>query len=141
MRTIQEAAREYLTFFEVRSIESGEVWRPAEGAPPELMRIVRDAHGGYMPDDHRYRFIVEALELVAECENVERVEVIPDNQASRLTGWLNSKINRLEYMTRAMAEFESKDSLQLLTAAQYIERREVLEAVIDTLRSIHGGRD
>ena len=141
MKTLQQAAREYLGFFELRATENGEAWRPVEGAPPEIKRLVRNAHGDYMPDDYRYRLIVEALRLVAECEDVECVEVIPDNEPARLTGWLNSKINRLQYMTIAMTEFEPKDSLQLLTAAQYVERKEVLEAVIEELRSVHGGQE
>ncbi|HSV98485.1 MAG TPA: hypothetical protein VLM75_16315 [Spirochaetota bacterium] len=140
MKTLQQAAREYLEFFELRTTENGESWRPVEGAPSGLRRIVRNAHGDYMPDDHRYNFIVEALRLLAECADVECVEVVPDNDPSRLTGWLNSKINRIQYMTIAMAEFKPKDSLQLLKAAQYIERKEVLEAVIGELRSIHGGK-
>ncbi len=140
MKTLQQAAREYLDYFELRTTENGEAWRPVEGAPPGLKRLVRNAHADFMPDDHRYNFIVEALRLVAECEDVETIKMTPDNEPSRLTGWLHSKINRLRYMTIAMTEFDPKDSLQLLKAAQYIERQEVLAAVIDELRSAQGGR-
>ncbi len=140
MKTPQQAAREFLEFFEVRTTENGETWRPVEGAPPELKRLVRNAHGDYMPDDYRYNFIMEALRLVAECEDVETIKMIPDNEPSRLTGWLHSKINRLRYMTIAMIEYDPKDSLHLLKTAQYIERQEVLEAVIDALRSALGER-
>ncbi|HNU91848.1 MAG TPA: hypothetical protein PKO25_08250 [Spirochaetota bacterium] len=138
MRTLHQAARDYLGFFELRATEYGLAWRPLDGSPPELKRIVRLAHGDYMPDDHRYRFIVEALKAIADCDDPERVRVTVDEDPAGLTGWLHSKINRLHYMTRAMTRTAPCDSLELLSTAQRIEREEVLEVVLGELRYMLG---
>mgnify|MGYP005842808555 CR=1 FL=1 len=138
MRTLQEAAEYYLGFFELRETETGTAWRVRDAAPPELKRMVRSAHGDFMPDDHRYRFIVEALRALAECDDPECARAAADRDPAVLTGWLHSKINRLQYMTIAMTQSALGDSLELLCAAQQIERNEVLQAVLGELRSLLG---
>ncbi len=138
MRTVRQAAGDYLGYFELRATENGLAWRPLDGAPPELKRIIRRAHGDFMPDDHRYRFIVEALKALAECDDPACAGVPADRDPAVLTGWLHSKINRLQYMTIAMTQAAPVDSLELLRAAQQIERNEVLAAVLGELRCLLG---
>ena len=138
MRTLQQAAGDYLGYFELRATENGLAWRPRDGAPPELKRIIRSAHGDFMPDDHRYRFIVEALKVLAECDDPGCAAAAVDRDPAVLTGWLHSKITRLQYMTIAMTQAAPRDSLELLCAAQQIERNEVFEAVLGELRSLLG---
>jgi len=133
---IQDVALEAKKYFKcVESRDSNTIWRTVDNPPENIIKLVKAAHEEYLPDDYKYRFIVEALEGLSCCRSIEDLEVTPDSEPQMLTGWLHSKINRLHYMTRALAESNPDDSLKLLKTAQSIEKKEVLDLVIRQLQS------
>ncbi|AGA31715.1 hypothetical protein [Singulisphaera acidiphila] len=139
--TIQSLAVEMSQAFEkaVRP-SSGEAFRKLKDVAPDWMRTVcRKAHddGELLPDDHRYEFIEQAVDALANhddtdsaCESLE-----PDFYTSGLTGWLHSQNSRVCYISEAMEEYGTfKDGFKLLAAAQMLEREEVFRQVLDALQ-------
>jgi hypothetical protein len=86
-----------------------------------------------LPDDHRYRFIVESLSaLAAGDDSGETVE--PDVYTSELTGWLHSRTDRYAYCDQAVEEgYGFENTVTLLTNGQLMEKREVFELVKSAL--------
>ncbi|MGC0153538.1 hypothetical protein ACPRNU_13835 [Chromobacterium vaccinii] len=71
---------------------------------PMLESMVHAAHGDMLPDDHRYQFITDAVEALANYDDPEEaIEAIqPDVYTHDLTKWLASNNSRLDYLSEAI---------------------------------------
>ena len=104
-----------------------------------LTQLIYDAHGDMLPDDHRYEFIHDALIALADYDDPEEaIEAIePDIYTSDLTAWLHSRNDRMHYLTYAQQEFGPfEDGFKLLAAAQQMEKTEVFQSVLQSLRDL-----
>jgi len=103
-------------------------------APEEVRDVLYAAHEDKLPDDYVYLWASEAfseLEMLEDEEEVQAAidEVIGDIYTSELTAWLNSRNDRVFYLTEALEEYEMKDGFQALSFAQEIEKKEVYNTV------------
>jgi hypothetical protein len=146
--TIQSLAAEMSRAFEeaVRPA-SGEAFRKLkDDAPGWMTTVCRKSHddAAMLPDDHRYRFIEQAVDALAGHDDADeaRTGLEPDCYTSDLTGWLHSLNSRVCYLDEAMAEYGTfTDGYQLLAAAQMLEKEEVFEQVVGALRDELASRD
>ncbi|MEO6811041.1 MAG: hypothetical protein ABI353_18175 [Isosphaeraceae bacterium] len=129
--TISEAAAEARSHFTSKTRNDGSAfWSCDHDTTPEWVQdMARAAHGEMFPDEWRYAFIVEALDLLEEDEDAE-----PDADVctSNLTAWLASRNDRLGYCDDAREEFAIREDATLfdrLQAGQLAERSEVHQAV------------
>ncbi len=108
--------------------------------PAWLQPLCFEIHGDISPDDHKYRFIVEALDALAECDDPEDADVEADIYNHELTTWLGSHGYRPGYCDEALEELggDFESTIQLLQLGQYAEKREVLDTVRACLEA-HSG--
>lgn len=145
--TIQEAAEHFGAQFELRKrADATEYWArkdtslPLEEGDSTLEALVVAAHDNreWFPDDVRYKYLVDALDILADCEDeneyYERLDSDVDIYTSDLTAWLHSNNKRVSYLDEAVSEYGAVPNL--LNAAQFIERREVFEAVKGVLEEL-----
>lgn len=109
-----------------------------EASPAWLIDVVREIHGEMMPDDHKYRFVVEALDALAECDEPDEADVEADSYTSELCAWLGSHGDRPSYCDEALEEFGGgfNGTTQLLAWGQYREKREVLDGIRSALTAL-----
>lgn len=139
--TVQTAATEALAYFHKNTRADGTDYWYLGGAsdddstPEWLTELVWSAHndGDYMPDDYRYRFIVEALSDYAE--NADATDVYPeaDVYTHDLLLWLASNLMRTEYVDAIIDEHAGSvcpnNITGILQYAQYEEKDEVYRSV------------
>lgn len=117
-----------------------------DGRPSWVQDLVREAHGGMMPDDWRYAAIRAAVEHVsdsgAETErdledaDHEYADAQVDVYTSDRLAWLASNLNRPGYVDEAAAEFGTDadaDTVDRIGRGQYMEAREVWGSVVRSL--------
>lgn len=138
MKTINELAEESLEWFVTDTRDDGEKFtKTKDGRPKWLTDLIFTAHGDMMPDDHRYKFIEEALELIADQDaDIDCPEIEADIYTSDLTKWLNSRNDRVYYLSEALENSDITDGFQLLMMAQSIEREEIYYSVLNSLREL-----
>mgnify|MGYP001567351279 CR=1 FL=1 len=115
-----------------------------DSSPEWAQDVVREAHGGMMPDDWRYLFVKEAAEWIAEEVEAWDGEVDPDDldthefadsttdvYTGELTAWLASSNERQQYLDEAVQELGARENI--LQVAKYCERLEVCGLVIQEL--------
>ena len=136
--SIQDLARYFESKFVQKERDDGEKFWDAEDRPEELKELIYDAHDDMLPDDWRYQFIWESLVALSEYEDPdEAIEGIePDMYTSQLTEWLNSRNDRVYYLTEAQRNYGSDDGFQTLSQAQYEEKSEVFWSVKNSLEKI-----
>jgi hypothetical protein len=112
--------------------------RHRSDAPEWLTDMMREAahdHGEILPDDYRYQFASDALDIIAEDgtdeDHLRDVfgEIQGDDYTSDLCAWLGSHGNRRMYVDEELSEYPHNDGYTLLVDAQRRERVEVAEAV------------
>lgn len=134
--TIQDLAREMLSQIEKRTRDNGETFVALKDDRAEWMRdIAHAACADMLPDDHRYSFIVEALNAIAEGDE-HGDEIEADIYTHDLTAWLHSRADRAGYCDLACEDgFVSADAptLDRLQAGQLCEKREVHDLVLHSL--------
>ena len=143
--TIQEKALEALSYFERKTREDGTSYY-CHNAPDEswIYEMVHDAHGGMMPDDHRYDMIHSALYSIAnEDADPEEMYEIADGMVGvyhgEQTAWLASNSNRAEYVNYAIQERGPFDDIHdQIAAGWYLEAIEVCALVVNALESEAG---
>lgn len=132
---IQNLAEVALHWFERRRRHDGnKYWAVKEGAPYWVKDLVRAAHdkGRLLPEDFRYRFIVEALEAIVE--NPEEPEILwePDIYLRRLLAWLESGSSyRIILVDKVVSELGWHGLYEALQAGQLREKEEVLGLVLE----------
>ena len=139
--TIQEVAQEMLDNMETKTRTNGRDYRVNKIEIAWQKDIIRKAHGDKLPDDYVYDFIYEALCALAECsagdEDDAILQIEPDVYTSELTAWLNSRCDRVEYLTEALEE-GAADGFNALMTAQGKEKSEVGYLVLAGIRDYIG---
>lgn len=111
--------------------------------PEWVENLVKAAHGDMFPDDYKYKFVVDALEALADSDDTENAEEIMrdgvDIYTSRLFHWVQSHTDRLATANAHGQEFESDTVEGFLTGGQYMERDEVFSLVLYTLENLVEG--
>ena len=147
-RTLREAASESRRHFELRERADGSrFWAVSAKTVPEFASWLKDlafaAHdsGKWLPDDLRYEYMVDALDILedveendtAEDEYLERLDSSVDIYTSDLATWLASHGRRQGYLDEVLDPSsvwaKPESGTELLQHAQYLERYEVFEAV------------
>jgi hypothetical protein len=140
--TLQSLAQEMSEAFEGDTRTNGETFRKLrEGSPEWMTTICRRAHdeAKLLPDDWRYAFIEEAVDALAEHDDTDEAlaSLEPDIYTGELTAWLHSLNSRVYYLGEALTECGSfRDGFELLAAAQMIEKEEVFQQVVTSLRAV-----
>jgi len=111
-----------------------------DDAPQWVIDMAKEVHGDMLPDDYKYAYIVDALEALAEADDVDNARSIihdsVDIETYRLFHWVQSHTERLGRANDASDEFVLDTIEGFLTAGQYIERDEVFTIVLDTLENL-----
>jgi hypothetical protein len=133
---LSRKAREALGYFEKALRRNGvEFWRAKDGAPQWVTDLcfVAHARGAMLPDDWRYEFIVQALNVLDEGSDLE-----PDINMSDLCSWLASNVNRVAFVDEAREErgAESLGIVEQLQYGQLAEKQEVLDQVTAFLEEL-----
>jgi hypothetical protein len=141
--TLSQLAQRYHEAFEHAEREDGSgYWRRKDRKTTDdaLYRLCYDAHDGMLPDDYKYRFIVDALTAIADAEPGREAEaadtIEPDCYTGQLTAWLHSDIRRVFYCNETLETYAPKDGFQLLALAQQAEQREVFASVLRSLQTL-----
>lgn len=138
--TIQELARKYADSFETGTrITSGEKFlmiKEEYKDDESLKNLIYDAHDGMLPDDYKYQFIHEALEAIAECSDPDNIQLESDVYNINLLKWVSSHLTRSSYVDETVENWKYTSFFQVLAAAQYEEKREVLSSVRFSLEKI-----
>src|SRR5690606_41625 len=138
-KTIQELAGEALECFVLKERTDGEAfWTVKDNSPPWVRDLCFKAHdnGEILPDDWRYRFIVESLETLSECDDPYDVQIESYGYAGELLEWLSSSLTRLQWVEEAVEEIgwgNKFDMLIALQAGQLHEKEHVFNIVLDEL--------
>lgn len=129
LQTLALAARE---FFLIKTRADGTDFYDFNLATaPEWVRdMVFSAHSGMLPDDYKYRFVVEALDAIGEADD-DDAHIEADTFTGDLLAWAASHSDRVGYCDIYMHLTKSRytDLAQVLRCGQYTERAEVLEIV------------
>lgn len=151
MATVKELAEQMSRAFEKRERTNGdEFWALKDGSPEWMTDVCHKAHddSDMMPDDWRYQFIVEAVNAISEHEGddediAEAVNTIEaDVYTSRLTGWLHSRVSRIEWMDQASEAYGKFDTISdHLQMAQSMEKEETFFQVLEALRDLATDED
>lgn len=139
MKTIQELAQEYLQFFETKNGENGILtytWK--DGSPQELKDLIREAHGDMMPEDYKYAWVVDSLQIIADDRDEESIEA--DIYNRDLLNWLSSHLDRPGYCDQYAEEFGVDSNnfsiINVISGGQYMEKMEVYRSVLNSLEEI-----
>jgi hypothetical protein len=133
--SIQTLATEARSFMVSKTRDDGsKFWSRSDDAPQWVHDLCFAAHdaGDMLPDDHRYAFIVEALDALSDTEDADDVDLEADIYTHELCAWLSSRVDRSGYCDSAMDEFgitEYKSLVEHLQIGQAYEKAEVLGSV------------
>lgn len=135
MNVTSDLAKHYLKFFETKTRDNGERYLTLDNNRPEaLYEVVHYAHGDFFPDDHRYQYCYESLEVLADQGNYEHIE--PDVYNTKLSAWLSSHLARADYVNQELEHNGSKDIWEILAGAQLLERCEVFGLVEEKMAQV-----
>lgn len=137
-----------------------------DSAPAWVQELVREAHGDLLPDDYRYQTILEALayiegapsaalsgeyggdsvEATADYDDAmydlaDGFEDMADTYTSDLFAWLSSSGHRVSYADEWLEEWgpdvpKPISIVEAIRGGQSLERREVFESVLRSLREV-----
>lgn len=142
--THQELAAQYLEYFTYNTRDNGEKFvKTEDNIPVELFDLIKTAHGDMMPDDYRYQFIYEALNIISETDDIEDAyqNVEADIYYHDVFKWLASRNDRIGYCDQYVEEYggfelDGSNAFILIQSEQYLEKMEVFESVKSSLESI-----
>lgn len=133
---LQKLAAEVSAMFEQKKRDNGkEFWAVKDGSPKWVTEMCHEAHGDMLPDDHKYEFIVDALQALSDYDDPDAIrdDIEPDPYNYDLVQWLGSHLSRAGYVDEAAEEFgiESKDFdvMRWIGIGQVLEKCEVLDSV------------
>lgn len=144
---MQEVSLDTLrAMFTTKKRDTGETFVCLKDDAPEWAdTFIREAHGTDMlPDDHRYSWVRDAIEMLSWNPDTDRDELADefadgvDIYTDSLLAWLKSNLNRVAYCDEAMQE-EANDADNITTiimAGQARERREVFHNVLAALDNL-----
>jgi len=138
--TVQELAEEYYKYFEYKERDNGDRFVCLKDDRPEELRdLVYKAHDKMMPDDYKYQYIHDAIEMIADADDdrLEEPEIEPDVYDSDLFDWLSSNLTRQYYVDEAVNDIgHGKSITDDIMYGQVEEKREVYFSVLESLRDI-----
>ena len=115
-----------------------------ETSPDWVADLIKAVQGEMLPDDYKYKFVVDALEALAEYDTDDAHMIIlegVDDTTHRLFHWVQSHGYRRGYASEALEianangkTFDDVDSI--FTDAQTIEVSEVYHLVLSTLENL-----
>lgn len=144
--TVQAAATEAGRHFETRE-RTGNVGERyttlKDGRPEWLLDLVREAHGGMLPDDWRYSTIRAAVDAIAEHGDDFDADQFADNETDTYTGerleWAASHSYRLAYADEAREQFGPAPTIaDDLGRGQFLEAREIADQVLQGFEALVG---
>ncbi len=146
---IQEIANRYLSYFELGKREDGSVYYYIkDGAPETVYDMVIRAHDGMLPDDYKHKFIVQALEMIAdyngEYENIEDLayDIEADYYYGDLLDWLQSNTTRIYYVDEAVSEYGHGESvMDDIANGQIYEKQEIFNIILKFIQDDLEGED
>lgn len=138
VETIQALAAEYRAIFTQKQRGDETIWVVADehreantGDVMELMAAVHEDRN-ILPDDYRYAYTVEALDIIAESEDPDEAEheLEADYQTADLVAWLGSGL-RYAYVDEVVSELGHSDMGVIgdIMAGQVLEKQEVFYVV------------
>lgn len=134
--TIQELAREYANLFCCGKRLNGDNYLFIEEKNTKLLDLIHQFHKGLMPDDYIYQFTYEALEAIAEHDNIDNICLEADIYNNDLLKWVSSNLIRADYVDQAVEDYVYKDFYTALSMGQSKEKEEILILVRNKLESI-----
>jgi hypothetical protein len=110
-------------------------WRKKHECPEWIEEMVHAAHddGDMLPDDYRYEYIVNALDLLADGVDPAEPEIEADPYTHDLTEWMGSHSWRREYVNDAIKDLDIKDINHAMMEGQVAEKTEIFHAVVRAL--------
>ncbi len=138
--TLESIASEASKFFVRKEREDKTPYYCCKDDTPDWIHdLVSEAHGGKLPDDYIYNWIDSALSNIAtgdmtEDNLFEYADREIDCYTPDLTSWLNSRCDRVYYLTQAIKERGATDGFQALTLAQFEEIWEVFQSVLNSIQ-------
>lgn len=133
---IQELAQQYASWFETATRGLDTNFIRLKTTDENISTLIYEAHKGSLPDDYKYQFVHEALELIAEYEELDEIGVEADIYNSDLLKWLSSNLNRADYVDEAVSEYGYENLYTALRYGQMLEKDEVLQSVRRSLDKI-----
>jgi len=141
--TLQEKAEYFRNQFETRTRDNGEkFWClkdefKTEDHDSRIENFIReDLHNSMFPDDYKYEYVVDALDLISEYEDFNDINCEPDIYTQDLFKWAASHSSRQEMCNDIISECNPKSIEEILAYAQQREREEVLHLVKEFLDNI-----
>ena len=114
-----------------------------DDAPEWVTQLVKEAHGEMFPDDYKYKFVVDALEALADADDIDTAEEIMregiELYTYKLIHWVQSHTDRLAMANEHGKEFEADTIEAFLTGGQFNERWDVFSLVLSTLETLAEG--
>lgn len=142
-QTVQTWAKEAAGYFTTMTRDNGDVITITKDDRPDwLTALIRETHGDMLPDDWRYKMIEEALDAIAEAEDLDEAETEyaddVDVYTSNLTEWLSSRADRHGYVDEAVAQYGHADGgvMDDIARGQAQERSEVFASVRASLEAL-----
>lgn len=146
---VRQLAAKYLNQIEPLERLNFSTYKRKDDADDDLKELCMTAHGDNLPDDYKYNYIVDALELIADSSTDELQdldgEIESDVYNSDLLKWLSSNLNRAEYVNEYVRELglsgvtdsnidvSQFDLFVLLSNGQWKEKTEVFQSVLSSL--------
>ena len=107
-----------------------------------MQDVAHEAHGDFMPDDWRYEFIEDALDILRQWDEDADEDSLREASSELRTyiynadmlRWLASNLNRIGYTDEALEETGHGESIMdEIGAGMLSEQVEVFDAVLDAL--------
>lgn len=149
MSTIQQRAEKMRAAFTTKTVKrNGEdrestIWTlKDEHRGQAAQDLAREAHGGMLPDDWKYSYIVDALDALSEHDDPEEArdsmrEGGIDVYNSELVRWVGSSLTRAGYVDEFRENVSSDcDFFTSLQGGQQQEREEVFGLVLAFLEGM-----
>ena len=129
---------EILACFDTATRDNGRTYCWLNDTKAEWMEdLVRSAHDGMLPDDHRYEIIRDCLSALAEDFDDPYLE--PEHRLYSLADWLTSHGRRSGYCDDALAETRFNSVSDLLMSGYRKEQEEVLSLLRHGLEELEEG--
>lgn len=141
MATIHELAQEMLDNMVWSKRKDGKEYVHTKKTISWQQDVIREVHGDKMPDDTTYAYIWDALNIIVENPDASEDELRheieePDVYTSDLTAWLHERNDHIEYLDRAIDEFNPKDGFAALQIAQALHKQEIANSLLNELASM-----
>ena len=143
---LQRLAAEVRSKFKLKTRDNGaEFWARESNEDDWIQSLCFEAHGDMLPEDWRYRFIVEALDALSEFDDPD--EARDSLEASiynhELTDWLGSHGHRPGYVDEACEEFGFHGgTIERIQWGMLSEKWEVFDSVLASIEEqLEGDND